>query len=526
MADDALLALAIVGTSRHGQVDPITGTPVDPLIAALPDGEQERTLLLSAGTRAIYLQAGQQAHKGPQLPEPAASEILPVCSNEAAMLLSLLLNGEYTDLLPEALERLHQVGKRLPYHLLPVALAKKEKALQALIFPVLGKRGLWLSRLRLSWKWTQHFLPGEDTGLPTDAETLWQEGTSAQRVELLRRLRAVDPTKARQWLTETWKHEHAEVRSNMLATLAINLHADDEDFLEQALDDRALAVRETAAGILPLLPASALVARMCARGAAILEVSTNKKGRTILQVHLPKQYSEDWKRDGLSEKAPNHLSQRAWWMVQILSRIPPAFWETHAALEPQALVASISQDEWATSVIEGWSRAAVMFRATRWLKPLWQWWETHPNADKKDIVINNAIRYELLKLMEPAELTAIVLELFKTSRERVNRDAVSYLSLLPTPWSTEFGFTFLRLLRATYADLDEDLTTFNTYNDPWFSSLAIVARSLPPACLEEAAQPWEFYEDVNLWQVTYARQMLKDFTDLIHMRQKIYKEIG
>jgi hypothetical protein len=529
MVEDPFVALAVVGTSRHGQVNPTTGTPVDPLLATLPDGEQERKLLLSAGARAIYLQAGQQAQTGPQLPAPAVPEKLPACSDGVALLLSRLLEGEQAELLPEALERLRQTGKRLPYHLLPIALAKRDKGLQALLFPVLGERGLWLGHLNSSWKWVQNFLPSETADLPDDAETLWQEGTPAQRVEVLRRLRTVDPAKAREWLAETWKRERAEVRVDMLATFESNLSAEDEDFLEKALDDRALSVRETAVRILPHLAEAAFAGRMRERGAAILQAVPGKKSKPTLQVSLPENPGDDWKRDGLSEKSPNNLGQRAWWMVQVLEKIPPAFWETQFALEPQALVAAIAKDEWATSVIDGWSRAAVTYRASNWSRPLWQWWETHPGEIKKGIVTNHAIRYDLLKLMEQTELEAIVLDAFqdiKKKKGQTDQEPVTYLSLLPTPWSEAFGFAFLRLLRANYTNGSEDLKNFHAYSNPWFNSLQTAARALLPACLEEAAQPWGFHEDITSWQAAHARDMLKNFTDTVHMRKKIYEEIG
>src|SRR5262249_34685965 len=150
------------------------------------------------------------------------------------------------------------------------ALNTTGKEMRAALFPLLGERGRWLSQFSDSWKWVNNYLVADEGGLPADAETIWQEGTPGQRVEILRRLRAVDPGKAREWLDDVWKQEKADVRGDFINALEIGLNADDEPFLEKALDDRASGVRETAALLLARLPASAFSERMRQRGQSLL----------------------------------------------------------------------------------------------------------------------------------------------------------------------------------------------------------------------------------------------------------------
>src|SRR5487761_506882 len=88
---DPIVAIALAGTSRQEQVNFATDTPVDALLAELPESEVERTFLLSAGAWAIYRQAGTQARQSTETCTTAGAEILRECSPEAALQVSRLL---------------------------------------------------------------------------------------------------------------------------------------------------------------------------------------------------------------------------------------------------------------------------------------------------------------------------------------------------------------------------------------------------------------------------------------------------
>ncbi|MGH2509350.1 MAG: DUF5691 domain-containing protein, partial [Ktedonobacteraceae bacterium] len=369
---DSIVTTALVGTARQEHVYVATGTSVDALIDGLSTGEGERKLLLSAGAWAVYRQAGYRPQHIAAVPEPAQPESLRACSPAAALLLSRLLDGEHADVLLEALRRLREVGVYLPHHLLPLALNKISKKQRSALFPVLGERGRWLSQFYPSWDWVRDFLSIDESGLPADAETLWQEGTAGQRVEVLRRLRAVDPAKARIWIEDVWKQEKAEMRCDLLNTLEIGLEAADEAWLEKALDDRAPSVRLVAANVLARIPTSAFFERMCARGRVLL-----KRVNGQLALELPAAFGKDWQRDGILEKPSSHFGQRAWWLIQILAVIPLTFWESHLGAGPSELLARLPDNEWKVNVIDGWSKAALLYHASDWLLPLWNWWQEH-----------------------------------------------------------------------------------------------------------------------------------------------------
>ncbi|MBV9709351.1 MAG: hypothetical protein JO011_00375, partial [Ktedonobacteraceae bacterium] len=486
---DPIVTTALVGTAHQGHVNLATATPVDALIDELPAGEIERKLLLSAGAWAVYRQAGRKAQQIAVVPEPSAPETLRPCSRKAALLLSRLLKGEHTDLLPEALERLRKAGMHLPFNLLPQALNglnHQSKELHAIIFPVLGERGRWLSTFNPAWNWVRDFLPGDENSLSADAETIWQEGTTAQRVEILYRLRAVDQEKARSWLEAAWKQEKAEVRCELAATLEIGLSASDEAFLENALDDRAASVRAVAASLLARIPTSAFVGRMYTRGSAMLN---RVKGK--LSVEPPNEIEKDWLRDGIIENPPEKQGKRTMWLIQVLSTIPPTFWETHLGARPAELIALTTKDkQWGSAVIYGWSGAVSNYNTPDWVLPLWNWWCRNYDKVKDDDIRDYYMRAKLLKCMSPREAEQAILTLLAEEKREPDNHWLDLLSELPRPWSVEFGHACLQLLR-TYCSMQRiKAKNFNPYSDPWFGHLPIVALSLPAACFAEAQQPW------------------------------------
>ena len=190
--DNTFITTALVGTGQQKSNAVGTGTPVDGLVNQLDEDNAERRLLLSAGAWSIYRRAGQVPERIALEVQPAPPEALAACSPTIIPTLQGLLLGQHSELLPEALARLQCAGLRLPHELLPAALAlgTQKAELRAALVPVAGERGRWLSQYNTEWHWCAEFLPGTAQPLPDEAETIWQEGTLAQRCALLRRLRS------------------------------------------------------------------------------------------------------------------------------------------------------------------------------------------------------------------------------------------------------------------------------------------------------------------------------------------------
>ena len=200
-----VIQTALMGTARQESQGNATGTPVDALLEGLEEGEAERKLLLLAGAWAVYMEAGQMAQPAQALPAAAPEERQWICSPGAAQLIDEMLSGQHADLLPEALARLKESDLRLPPSLLPAALSARSTELRPAIMEVLGERGRWLSQFNPEWQWVSETILETAADVPANAETIWQEGTPAQRLAILRRVRAGDPARARTWIEEVWR---------------------------------------------------------------------------------------------------------------------------------------------------------------------------------------------------------------------------------------------------------------------------------------------------------------------------------
>jgi hypothetical protein len=517
---DSLVTTALVGLARQEKVNLDTGTPVDVLLAALPGAEIERKFLLCAGAQALYYQAGRQARQGVQAPEPAGTEQLHACTPGAALLLSRLLSGEQRELLPEALARLRQHGLRLPYALLPQALHITNKETQAALLPVLGERGRWLGQFNPSWNWIQQCLPEDENHLPPDAETIWQEGPVAQRAEILRRLRTIDVQQARTWLEGVWKQEKAETRNDFLASLEVGLCADDEAFLEDALDDRAASVRSAAAAMLARLPHSALLERMRQRAQKMIRRQAGK-----LVVAPPQELKKDWQHDGVLEKPPQKVAPRSWWLIQVCSVIEPTFWEAHLGAPPDELFTQLAHNRWEMQIMEGWSRATMNYHTSSWITPLWHWWRIHHHLGlEKRHLTSYTYREQLLKHMPAQEAERAVLDMLQAGQDKPDDDCWDMLAELPRPWSSGFARAYLQLLRQHCPVQKITAESFNPYADPWINDLPALALALPSNCFNEVMHLWELPEDQR-WGIQYIREQMKECIATMHMRQNIEKEI-
>jgi len=531
---DSIVSTAIVGTGQVSNQEISTDTPIDTLVAHLGTGEIERKLLLTAGSLAIYQQAGRIPEQGPEPPQPAPPESIPACSAKVGHLLQGLFQGAQRELLPEALHRLKQARQRLPYELLPLALGygAQSKEIRPALFAVLGERGRWLSQFEKTWAWVAQFLASE----PDDAETLWQEGTLGQRSQLLACVRSVEPAKAREWLMDVWKKEKAEARAELLATLQTGLSAEDEPFLEKALDDRSETVREISAGLLAHIPASAFMQRMLVRADAMLTYTNG-----AFSITLPTDMDASWQRDGVKALPQQNTDPQTWYARQVLALIPPTHWEERFSLSPVDILSELSnaapvkrnKTQRVTSkivstaaegentlerlLLECWSYAVTLFDSPHWLEPLWAWWCKNPHTYTiRDM--SSATIYPMLGERLPQKVAEqYILEQFVQGQ---SEQWSLVIEAIPTPWSQNLGDTCLAALRTYILELDGQ----SYPSGHWQMALTSVALALPATCFETALVPWQFPEHTT-WQMQQWKNQLKTFTTLVRKRQHMIEEI-
>lgn len=361
-----IVKVALVGSDRQSLSLPVESGTLVEMLGQVPTDPPEGHLLRVAGTVALYRQAGQRPTPlDLTAPEPCETEDLPLCSPLARRLLGILLAGEHRELLPEWLERAAAAGQRVPAERLPQVLArgKKDAALRPLVVLVLGKRGQWLAACNPHWDYAT-----AAAGEVVDPE-VWQTGSPEARLAFLRQVRRQDPDRARELVASTWKSEKANGRVAQLEILATNLTMADEPWLETVLDDRSKNVRQASAALLATLPESRLCQRMAARVAPLLEW---KDGRQpAIAVTLPSKCDAAMERDAIAPKPERGLGEKAWWLLQMLEAIPPAYWCQHWQTTPQALIRSV-EERWQGILWAGWATAAINYGATDWAEALLQ----------------------------------------------------------------------------------------------------------------------------------------------------------
>lgn len=369
------LKTALVGTERQEVPQASGEDAVSRLLAQVDRSSRERALLKLSAILACCRRAGFLPLKADSaLPAPAEGNDLPVCLPGAAQDLARMLQGEYDELLPVWLTAVAARGQRAPDETLPelLDLGSRSRAIHPAILPVLGRRGRWLAAQNADWEWARQRSPSEIESSPeafADAEQTWQTGARAERAALLRELRASNPALARQLLTSTWSQDPPEERALFLGTFAIGLCLEDEPILESALDDRRKEVRRQASELLARLPDSQLCRRMFAWTAPLLTI-TRRRLKDQLEVTPPAQCDRAMQRDGVELKPPQGIGEKAYWLEQMLSVIPPRRWSEHLSRTPETLIALAAATPWEANLLEGWTHAAILHRDAEWAEAI------------------------------------------------------------------------------------------------------------------------------------------------------------
>lgn len=386
---NVFLQAALVGTERPWRLPPTASTKTqDPVAHLLRDAYAQGTpdapglLLRLAGAKAVCQRAGWTA---PATPLPPMAPVAPESREVASALWSQLLS-QAVALGPQRLQ--HQVlfaldaaGLRAPPALLPGLLhvGRQSVSLRLHLLPVLGERGRWLAQHNPEWA----YACGAQE--QADSSTHWAHGSLEQRCAVLRTERECTPAAARERLQTDWGNLAAKDRAALIATLQVGLCADDEAFLTAQLKDRAQDVRRTAADLLAALPSSAYSQRMVARMLPLVQSEPAERGLVgrllgrVLPapelrwtVQAPSAAEADWKTDQLEPERPKYesLGERAWWLFQLASRTPLAWWTQHTGLDPAGVLALAKASDWNDALLRGWHHAMLWQPDPAWAQAL------------------------------------------------------------------------------------------------------------------------------------------------------------
>ena len=401
---------ALLGTRRRP-------APAFPEAEGQSDDEAAR-LLAQAALLAVRRRAGRRPEQAEPL-APAPAETAPVVPPAAARRVERILAGEQARVLPEWLAAAAAAGRRVPAETLPDLLdrGRTDRALRPFIARAAGRRAMWLALRNPDWA----YLAGEPTGGrsgqvgrgstaqpasgPGDP-TGWETGSRGQRLTYLERLRDVDPDAARAALRGTWASEPAPDRATFLATFERGLGPADEEFLEEALADRAKDVRHVAAGLLTRLPGSAYGRRVAERAGDCLRAE-RRTDRPDEQTWISLQPPDG----GIAA------------LRDLLAHTPPHAWTALFGRPPAEVVRLPIADDHDKDVHLGWARATVLCRDVEWARALLA---AGVVAGELEVVV------DLLEILPAAERDAGAAELLCGADGY--RAQIRILDRIPAPW--------------------------------------------------------------------------------------------
>ncbi|MDX2004264.1 MAG: DUF5691 domain-containing protein [Meiothermus sp.] len=432
-----LAAAALLGTERQAPPS-AAGTPFAELLPDHPN--REEALLNAAALAQGYLGAGWQAPQSPHPPlSPAPPDRWPALSDAQHQVFQSVLSdrpqllGELLGLMVQAQVRpargwLHRVIRE--GHFKP--------ELRPLALQVLDERGRWAARFLEYGAWvTPSQLP----------DSIWDDGSLAERAAYVRGLRGRDPQAARAKLEETWNGETPEAKARLLESLEVGLSLEDEDFLERCLDDKRKEVRSTAVDLLGSLSGSRMVGRMTARAGAFLRIESpkpqgivgglvsslsGKKPTVKIEIALPEKFEKEWTRDGIEQKnVPYGMGEKTWWFQQMVGRVPPSVWGEAQELVPVAL----REKDWKEVLPGAWLSAAVRFKDAAWTTALMELLPDHQTS-------------AAAQALPTPEVQAQALRRLKTGSGPLEPHSLEWqlLTACPQPWSTEMGAAFIQRL--------------------------------------------------------------------------------
>ncbi len=480
-----IVRTALLGTERQSIAIPEHNSPLADLLRRLDGSDREGALLGAAASVTLYRRVGWLPPTDARpLPPACDDDDQPECHPHAAQHLGRLLRGQRGGILPEWLGALGAAGRRIPAEQLPdlLELGRTHTDLRPLLVPVLGRRGAWLAARNPDWEYAA----------PLDEGT-WQTGSRSARLALLRRLRAIEPDKARTLLAATWSQEPYDQLAEFVAALQVGLSMADEPLLENALDDRHKDVRLAAAGLLAQLADSRLVQRIWERARSLLRVKTGRK--PAIELRLPDACDSALARDGVEARPRAGTGEKAWWLLQMLAVVPPARWCALSRLSPAQLIAAAQPGEWHALLVEAWTLAAERHRDIAWSEALLR--HAAYLASQNATVFLSPLIETLPANLPPSRLESVVGDLLRLQRD-LNADDRFVLPLLcrcRQPWSAGFSRTVLDRLRR-HTRLRNSQVSWTVQQ-----ALSTLGLYMAPAVAEEAAAGWPAADDEQwpLW---------------------------
>jgi hypothetical protein len=491
--ENEIVHTAMLGTGKKG-ID-INSLAPEITEAATPIQQQsldtEDQYLQIAALAFNYRQCGIAAlPKQSMAIEKALPETLPYCSTQSTQLLNNILDTDSISLLQLWLDACINHQQIVQPDAIPNLLEKavRHKTIRTAVATCCGNRGQWLSNYNNAWKF----------GSTTTDEEIWQTGTLEQRVQVIQQVRMHHPSVALQWLQQTWPQEDAATKTELLPILENNIGKEDIPFLENLTNEKSKKVKEIATELLCLIPESQIVQLywqvlretiQLKKERALLGLST----KTKLVVQLPETIDEQVFKSGIEKlsKDAKKWSDEQYILQQIVSRVPPHYWEEYFAEDQETTLSLFLKDDNTKFLIEALGKAAIKFKNIQWLIAIIK-------ADNYNYLYKAALPW--LPVVEQEKYAMQLLSQDGNTPHAV----IPSLLTFPTEWS-------LPLTRKILPVMMNDPWT---YNDNFFNQHI----HLVPIAIVPELNTWKPNAE---WHQQYWNNTIQTITKLLELKQQI-----
>lgn len=479
----SLATSALLGTDRRPPEWPVLDGPLGALLGRIPRESVEKALLQTVGVLGTCQLAGMLSPKDDSAPSVAEDESTP--QDGRTDLLSAILADGPERLQAEAFLKIAAAGRHLPHRLLPRALecGRRSVALRPSLLRVLGRRGAWLAAQNDAWS----FAAGSGSTDVLDQD-VWQHGSLDQRRLYLVALRQQDAAKARDLVREAMSTEGAKERSAFIECLGTALSHEDEDLLEATLADKSKEVRQLAARLLSTLPQSRYAQRLAGYVAPLLKSEKKLLRGTVITLEAPAAYDAAWKADLIEEAKPkgHGMGERAWWLYQIVQRVPLSWWEAQTGMKPAECLAWAQKSDWKDELLQGWAEAQAAQRRVEWAEAFLGI-ALPPNGP--------LTVFDLLETLPPALREAHFLKLFTENDAKLIAHSTildRYLKALPLDAPMLSPATAAKVVKLVKQRIHSGESR---YDWQLRHSLVELACLLPLAAFDDLANGWELTKE-------------------------------
>ena len=337
------------------------------------------------------------------------------------------------------------------------------RPLHQAISAAIGNRGRWLAAKNPEWSYA--------AGLDTEKGD-WRTSGREWRLAELTRLRASDPSRARELVASTWSEETHTDRAAFLGTFAVGSSMDDEPFVEAALDDKRIEVRRAAAAIVSRLADSRYCQRAIDRIGPLIQFA-DREGRLQIEISLLAEYTKDMARDAI-DKSIKGMGEKNAWTSQMLAIVPPAHWTNLSGRTALELHEAAERSEWKELLHAGWAHAARRHGDVEWLEACVAYRRRRGVEESSDLP-------SLLACMPAQRQEKILAEILWSATSALD-DPAALLACVNAPWGNELSHAVIEFLQGMA------LARAGPFQSRLPPALQIAAVRMPPSFADEMAE--------------------------------------